>query len=101
MSAKHIFPSLIIGDGDLDARQKRIRIAHGVIMAVVFIAIKPAGALMLRVFPGRLGFKLHVGWQLGEWLLAFSGIGMGLYLASVMGRVRFLNEHPRRTSVCC
>ncbi len=64
-------------------------------MAVVFIAIKPAGAVLLRVIPGRLGFHLHVGWQTAGMLIAVVGVGMGIYLARVMDRVCFLRTCKR------
>lgn len=59
-------------------------------MAVVFIVLKPAGAILLRVLKGKLGFQMHVVWQLFAWCMAIAGVGLGLWLANAMDRVSAL-----------
>ncbi|MCJ1453587.1 hypothetical protein MMC28_003934 [Mycoblastus sanguinarius] len=76
----------------LGSHGKHVRTAHGVIMAVVFLCLKPAGAILLRVLEGKLAFRVHVGWQITAWLIAVTGVGLGVWLAKTMNR--FGDKHP-------
>jgi predicted MFS family arabinose efflux permease len=55
-------------------------------MAVVFLGLKPTGAILLRVLGGKLALKVHIGWQMTAWFIAFTGVGMGVWLARTMNR---------------
>lgn len=72
----------------LGAHGRHVRTAHGIIMAIVFVCLKPSGAILLRALKGRIAFQVHVGWQLFAWFLAFAGVGLGIWLANTMDRVR-------------
>ena len=48
--------------------------AHGIIMAVVFLAIYPLGSILMPLF-GK--WYLHVSWQMIGFLLMWAGFGIG------------------------
>lgn len=59
--------------------------AHGILAAVAFAIVFPAGAVALRVLPGRLGFWAHVLAQMVAWVLFVVAAVLGFVL---VGEVR-------------
>lgn len=57
------------------------RIAHAVIMIVVFVVLFPSFALMLHVFPSSKIVDLHAILQLFTLSLAIAGLGIGISMA--------------------
>ncbi|KAF9892139.1 hypothetical protein FE257_002545 [Aspergillus nanangensis] len=71
--------------------QKR-RIAHSVIMTVVFVVLFPGIALLLHVFPSGKMVQIHAGLQLVTLAFAIAGMGVGISLAKSLGLIG--NYHP-------
>ena len=49
-------------------------LAHGVILTVVFVAIYPLGAILMRLF-GK--WYIHAGWQMIGFAAMWAGFGLG------------------------
>ncbi|KAF3933090.1 hypothetical protein ABW20_dc0109569 [Dactylellina cionopaga] len=62
------------------AQRRAFRIAHGTVMAVAFTIGFPLGAIFIRVLkpPGHV--YIHAGAQLISTSLAFTGLGLGVWL---------------------
>lgn len=73
-------------------KTRRMLIAHGVLAALAFVILFPAGAITIRLasFPGVVWF--HAAFQAFAYLVYIAAFGLGVYLASEM---RLLNNyHP-------
>lgn len=73
----------------IDSQVAHIRTAHGAIMSVTFLALKPAGAILIRALNGRLAFQVHVIIQSFAMVVAGTGVALGIYVAKNMDRVSF------------
>jgi hypothetical protein len=61
-----------------------ILVAHGVIMAIVFVILYPLGALLMPL----LGtWWAHAGFQTVVWLLMWAGVGLGIRYAKYLNIV--------------
>ncbi|CAH0020602.1 unnamed protein product [Clonostachys rhizophaga] len=60
------------------AKYDSIRLAHGIIMTVVFVAMYPIGALLMPVFGN---WFLHSASQLLAFILMWAGVGLGATFA--------------------
>jgi hypothetical protein len=58
-----------------------LRLAHGVTAALAFVIFFPAGAISIRLLPGRLAFWMHVIFQVLGYLTYIAAFGIGVYLA--------------------
>lgn len=54
-------------------------IAHGVLASIAFVIFFPAGSILLRILPGRLGVVMHVVFQALAHILFAIGFGIGIY----------------------
>ena len=73
--------------GNLGAEMERTRkmlIAHGVLAALAFVILFPAGAITIRLasFPGVIWF--HAAFQAFAYLVYIAAFGLGVYLANEM-----------------
>jgi hypothetical protein len=84
-------PAVVVLALPIDNTTQNVRVAHGVIMAIVFLFLKPAGAILLRTIRGPISLRMHLWWQMFAWLLAFGGVGTGIWLAFVLRRVSDYN----------
>ncbi|EWC48905.1 hypothetical protein DRE_00210 [Drechslerella stenobrocha 248] len=62
------------------AQRRTYRIAHGTIMAVAFAVGFPMGAIFLRTLPRPWHVYVHIGTQVFSTCLAFTGLGLGVWL---------------------
>ena len=69
-------------DGDVAIANRAI-IAHGIIMAFTFVIVFPLGALLIRVASVRGLVWVHAAVQGFGYILAFTGLGLGIYIATV------------------
>jgi hypothetical protein len=74
--------------------RKLIRLAHGVVMAVVFVGLYPFAALMLRVFKLRHGWIIHAVLQILAMLGMYVGLGLGAWFANESNDL-FLSLHTK------
>jgi hypothetical protein len=78
------------GDGDgvtvvaTAATSTSVLVAHGVIMAIVFVILYPLGALLMPVL-GR--WWAHAAFQAVAWLLMWAAFGLGIKYAKVLNIV--------------
>ena len=77
------------GDGDgvtvvATDSNNTILVAHGVIMAIVFVILYPLGALLMPTL-GR--WWAHAGFQAVVWLLMWAGFGLGIKYAKYLNIV--------------
>lgn len=65
-------------------RTRRMLIAHGVLAALAFVILFPAGAITIRLasFPGVVWF--HAAFQAFAYLVYIAAFGLGVYLANEM-----------------
>ncbi|KAI9891931.1 MAG: hypothetical protein M1814_002316 [Vezdaea aestivalis] len=68
--------------------RRLIRILHGTFMGTVFLLLLPAGGLLVRTAPIKHSVRAHAALQLFSTLLAFAGLGLGLWLGL---NVRYLD----------
>ncbi|KAF2125642.1 iron reductase domain protein [Dothidotthia symphoricarpi CBS 119687] len=73
----------VIESGNASNRTKML-IAHGVLAALAFVILFPAGAIAIRLasFPGVV--MLHAAFQLFAYLVYIAGFGLGVYIAMEM-----------------
>ncbi len=69
-------------DGDVAIANRAI-IAHGTIMAFTFVIMFPLGALLIRVASAKGLVWVHAAVQGFGYILAFTGLGLGIYIAMV------------------
>ena len=69
-------------DGDVAIANRAI-IAHGTIMAFTFVIVFPLGALLIRVSSVKGLVWMHAAVQGFGYILALSGLGLGIYIAIV------------------
>ena len=69
-------------DGDVAIANRAI-IAHGTIMAFTFVIVFPLGALLIRVASIKGLVWVHAAVQGFGYILAFTGLGLGTYIAIV------------------
>lgn len=65
------------GDGGGD----QILIAHGVIMSLAWVIFFPLGAIIIRALPSRHVVRLHYMTQVFAYILALTGMALGIYVA--------------------
>ena len=83
------FTSIGSGGGGSSERRTML-IAHGVLAALAFVILFPAGAIAIRLasFPGVVWF--HAVFQVFAYLVYIAAFGLGVYIASKM---EMLNHH--------
>ncbi|KAF2670563.1 hypothetical protein BT63DRAFT_241331 [Microthyrium microscopicum] len=59
----------------------RARIAHAALASVAFVFLFPAGAIAVRVLPGRLALFVHVLFQVLAFVIFIVAAGIGLWLS--------------------
>ena len=69
-------------DGDVAIANRAI-IAHGTIMAFTFVLVFPTGALLIRFASVKGLVWVHAAVQGFGYILAFTGLGLGVYIAIV------------------
>ena len=69
-------------DGDVAIANRAI-IAHGTIMAFTFVIVFPLGALLIRFASVKGLVWVHAAVQGFGYILAFTGLGLGVYIAIV------------------
>ncbi|KAI0485193.1 iron reductase domain protein [Xylariaceae sp. FL0804] len=69
--------------------------AHGIIMAIVMVALYPLGSMLMPLF-GK--WWLHAGWQVVAYLLMWAGFGLGVTAAKRTG-LDFGPSHTRLGTV--
>lgn len=73
------------------AKYDSIRLAHGIIMTVVFVAMYPIGALLMPVLGN---WFLHSASQLLAFILMWAGVGLGATFARQYFLVSIHMRHP-------
>ena len=71
-----------VSDGDIAIANRAI-IAHGTIMAFTFVIVFPLGALLIRFASVKGLVWVHAAVQCFGYILAFTGLGLGVYIAIV------------------
>ena len=61
--------------------RKNAVIAHGTIMGFAFAFLFPVGAIIIRTSTVRGLIWIHAGIQVFAWLLALTGLALGVYIA--------------------
>ena len=69
-------------DGDVAIANRAI-IAHGTIMAFTFVIVFPLGALLIRFASVKRLVWVHAAVQGFGYISAFTGLGLGIYIAIV------------------
>lgn len=85
------FTSIGSGGGGSSERRTML-IAHGVLAALAFVILFPAGAIAIRLasFPGVVWF--HAAFQVFAYLVYIAAFGLGVYIASEMEMLD--HHHP-------
>ncbi|KAF2816764.1 CBD9-like protein, partial [Mytilinidion resinicola] len=77
-------------------QQKKMIAAHGVLAALAFVILFPAGAISIRLatFPGVIW--LHAAFQVFAYIVYIAAFGLGVYIANEKDLVCALlsNHHP-------
>jgi hypothetical protein len=63
-------------------QQKRMIVAHGILAALAFVVLFPAGAISIRLcnFPGIIW--LHAAFQVFAYIVYLAAFGLGVYIAN-------------------
>jgi hypothetical protein len=69
-------------------------LAHGIVYAIAFVLVFPAGALLLRLFPSRNLVWYHTAVQIVGIIFMFAGFGLGCWLCAQYSPV----SNPNRWS---
>lgn len=78
---------------DDDDQNNRLEVAHGVIMAIVFVVGYPIGSAVMPLVGSWL---IHAGWQMLAFLAMWAGFAVGYIASSREGEVRPPpTAHPR------
>ncbi|EHA54359.1 hypothetical protein MCOR27_001515 [Pyricularia oryzae] len=84
-----------VNDSNIDPN---ILLAHGVIMAVLFVLMFPIASMLMPIL-GR--WKAHGGFQMFNWVFMWIGFGLGIK-AAMERRMLLTNTHTvLGTVVCC
>jgi len=59
-----------------------VLLTHGIIYAIAFSLVFPAGALLLRLFPSRNLVWYHITVQIIGMIFMFAGFGLGCWLCA-------------------
>lgn len=60
---------------------ERAKIAHGTIMGLAFVIVYPLGAILIRLFSFSGLIWVHAATQAFAYLMALTGLGLGVYIA--------------------
>ncbi|KAF2503213.1 CBD9-like protein [Lophium mytilinum] len=73
-------------------QQKKMIAAHGVVAALAFVILFPAGAISIRLatFPGVIW--LHAAFQIFAYIVYIAAVGLGVYIANEKSLLS--NYHP-------
>lgn len=72
------------GSSDIENEIKlagRVRKAHGIIMSLAFVIVYPLGAIIIRLLSFSGLVWVHAATQIFSYLLALTGLGLGVYIA--------------------
>ena len=62
-------------------RAVRTRKAHGIIMGIAFVLVYPLGAILIRLLSFSGLVWVHAATQIFAYMLALTGLGLGVYIA--------------------
>lgn len=86
---------------DLD-KFNRVRLIHGVVASLAFVAFFPIGAIAIRVVPGKLALWIHIGCQLTAYALLIAAVGTGVWMGDTLKLVKVnLVSAPTVRSLFC
>ncbi|KAL8691385.1 MAG: hypothetical protein Q9218_003379 [Villophora microphyllina] len=54
---------------------------HGILMGIAFVVFFPAGAILIRLLRSRNTVWIHAATQIFAYVLALTGLGLGVYIA--------------------
>lgn len=58
------------------------RLAHGVMASLAFVIFFPAGAISIRIIPGRFALLLHVAFQMLAYALYICAFALGIWMVT-------------------
>lgn len=72
------------GSSDIEneiKKVRRVKIAHGTIMGLAFVIVYPLGAILIRLLSFSGLVWVHAATQGFAYILALTGLGLGVYIA--------------------
>ena len=72
------------GSSDIEneiKKVRRVKIAHGTIMGLAFVIVYPLGAILIRLLSFSGLIWVHAVTQGFAYILALTGLGLGVYIA--------------------
>ena len=83
----------------------RVRVIHGVLGAIAMVVLFPTGAILVRVFPGRLALWAHAVMQVLALCVFVGAVGLGIHLVQEvrdlgLNLVSFEVYHERLRELC-
>jgi hypothetical protein len=72
---------------DID-KFNNVRLIHGVVACLAFVAFFPLGAIAIRVFPGKWALRVHLTCQLIAYGLFIAAVGLGVSAANTLKLVK-------------
>lgn len=72
------------GSSDIENEIKlagRVKKAHGAILSLAFVIVYPLGAILIRLFSFSGLVWVHAATQIFAYMLALTGLGLGVYIA--------------------